>query len=265
MKELILTKSSTESQIMAYFQAVLILKQSNEQFPVDLEEVWPLVYAEKGVAVRTLKSNFIENVDFILLDQNVKQTGRGGHNEIIYKLTLSCMEYFIVRKVQPVFNVYRSVFHQSVDSAFQIPQTFSEALRLAADKTEENERLTIENKTLAAENKRMQPRDQFVDIVFNSDKLMTMSEAAKALKLPYGRNTLCKNMRELGVFYKNSNEPKQEYVSCGYFEYKLVRTLEDGRIIMQPFCSSRGLGFIAKKLGVVTAPGTQITITVKHN
>lgn len=154
---------------------------------------------------------------------------------------------------------------ENKEQQYQIPQTFSEALRLAADKTEENERLTIENKTLAAENKRMQPRDQFVDIVFNSDKLMTMSEAAKALKLPYGRNTLCKNMRELGVFYKNSNEPKQEYVSCGYFEYKLVRTLEDGRIIMQPFCSSRGLGFIAKKLGVVTAPGTQITITVKHN
>ncbi len=262
MNNIILTKSSTENQIKSYFLKVLDLKQSNEQFPVDLEEVWPLVYPRKEEAVRYLKSEFIQDVDYQVLRKNAENP-LGGRPTDIYKLTLSCMEYFIARKVQPVFNVYRSVFHQSVESGFRIPQTYSEALRLAADKEEENQKLLIENKALESENKRMQPRDQFVDIVFNSNKLLTMSEAAKSLKLKYGRNTLCKKLREIGIFYKSSNEPKQEYISCGYFEYKPVE-VGNGRIIMQPFCSSRGLGYIAKKLGVIMVPETQITITVNN-
>ena len=59
-----LTKQSSDSEIKAYFNAVLKLTKSSEQFPVNLEEVWPLVYSEKGKAVRSLQDNFIENEDY---------------------------------------------------------------------------------------------------------------------------------------------------------------------------------------------------------
>lgn len=106
---IVLTKESTENQIKTYFQRVLELKQSNDEFPINLDEVWMLVYSAKEKAVRALKKDFIEHEDFITLAQN----GDGGRfAPIDYKLSVSCLEYFIARKVRPVFNVYRQVFHK---------------------------------------------------------------------------------------------------------------------------------------------------------
>lgn len=117
-----LTKQSTAQEIKAYFEEVLKLSKDSKEFPVNLDEVWPLVYAEKGKAVRALKSNelFVEGIDFILLAQNGKQDGNngkqvnswGGNNQVTYMLSVPCLEFFIARKVRPVFEVYRQVFHK---------------------------------------------------------------------------------------------------------------------------------------------------------
>lgn len=117
-----LTKQSTAQDIKAYFEEVLKLSKDSKEFPVNLDDVWPLVYAEKGKAVRALKSNelFVEGIDFILLAQNGKQDGNngkqvnswGGNNQVTYMLSVPCLEFFIARKVRPVFEVYRQVFHK---------------------------------------------------------------------------------------------------------------------------------------------------------
>lgn len=114
MEELILTKESTENQIKAYFQKVLELKQSNEEFPINLDEVWMLVYARKDYALRELRKNFLEDEDFQLLQNEKVVDFNNIKNGIPYtaKLSVSCLEYFIARKVRPVFNVYRQVFHK---------------------------------------------------------------------------------------------------------------------------------------------------------
>ena len=44
---LVLSKDSSESEIKAYFNAVLKLSQSNNEFPINLDEVWMLVYQKK--------------------------------------------------------------------------------------------------------------------------------------------------------------------------------------------------------------------------
>ena len=117
-----LTKQSTAQDIKAYFEEVLKLSKDSKEFPVNLDDVWPLVYAEKGKAVRALKSNelFVEGIDFVLLAQNGKQDGNngkqvnswGGNNQVTYMLSVPCLEFFIARKVRPVFEVYRQVFHK---------------------------------------------------------------------------------------------------------------------------------------------------------
>ena len=117
-----LTKQSTAQEIKAYFEEVLKLSKDSKEFPVNLDEVWPLVYAEKGKAVRALKSNelFVEGIDFILLAILGKQEGNngkqvnswGGNNQVTYMLSVPCLEFFIARKVRPVFEVYRQVFHK---------------------------------------------------------------------------------------------------------------------------------------------------------
>lgn len=117
-----LTKQSTAQEIKAYFEEVLKLSKDSKEFPVNLDDVWPLVYADKGKAVRALKSNelFVKDVDYILLAQNGKQVENngkqdnswGGNNQVTYMLSIPCLEFFIARKVRPVFEVYRQVFHK---------------------------------------------------------------------------------------------------------------------------------------------------------
>lgn len=116
----ILTKSSSISEIELYFRKVLELSKSDNEFPVNLEEVWMLIYGRKEEAVRALLSNdqFLEGVDYQVLRKNAEQkTGRGGHNKVDYILTVPCMEFFIARKVRPVFEVYRKVFHKVANAS----------------------------------------------------------------------------------------------------------------------------------------------------
>lgn len=128
-----LTKQSSEADIKAYFCAVLNLSESDEEFPVNLDDVWPLVYARKDNAVRALQNNdlFIQGIDYQvspksaeqdvnglnLLRQNAEQDGKrakqwGGNNQATFMLSVPCLEFFIARKVRPVFEVYRQVFHK---------------------------------------------------------------------------------------------------------------------------------------------------------
>lgn len=123
-----LTKKSSESEIKAYFEGIAKLMQSNEPFPVNLEDVWQLVYATKSKAVQVLRRSelFMEGVDYQVLNQKVQNSGvlyRDGNNANMagrpastYMLSVPCLEFFIARKVRPVFEVYRKVFHKVVDT-----------------------------------------------------------------------------------------------------------------------------------------------------
>lgn len=119
-KQVILSKESSESEIKRYFNAVLKLSQADNEFPINLDEVWPLVFPRKDHAVRSLKEDFIEGIDYQTLPKNGEQNvenGWGGNNRIDYFLTVPCMEFFIARKVRPVFEVYRKVFHHVANHA----------------------------------------------------------------------------------------------------------------------------------------------------
>lgn len=123
-----LTTESTEAQIRAYFNGLLtIARTQTNDFPVNLEDVWRLVYSRKDKAVRALKTYFIQDVDFQPLPQNGEQNtkkGQGGHNETTYFLSLACLEFFVARKVRAVFEVYRQVFHKAIRYAMpeEVPQ-----------------------------------------------------------------------------------------------------------------------------------------------
>lgn len=120
---LILTKDSVPSDIERYFRGVLALDQQDKVFSVNLDDVWRLAYNRKDAAVRALKANFIENVDYLTLPQNVERSEDGtfisGGTD--YYLTSACLEYFVARKVRPVFEVYRRVFHHAVAQVQQQP------------------------------------------------------------------------------------------------------------------------------------------------
>jgi len=117
--------------------------------------------------------------------------------------------------------------------------------------------LLLENENLKLENEKMKPRSEFVEKVFNTDTLIDIGEVAKILNLPYGRNTLFSVLREKGIFFKNKNEPFQQYVTKGYFEVKeKFHEVSDtkGFLAVRTFATQKGLGFIAKTLEVIKTP-----------
>ena len=118
-----LTKQSTDQEIKAYFEEVLRMSKDSEEFPVNLDEVWPLVFGRKEEAVRALKNDrlFVENIDYQVLRRNAENLDsftqrcvkpQAGRPTNIYMLSVPCLEFFIARKVRPVFEVYRQVFHK---------------------------------------------------------------------------------------------------------------------------------------------------------
>lgn len=134
-----LTKQSSDSEIKAYFIQVLNLSRSKEEFPVNLDEVWPLVFNFRADAVRALAKNnlFVKGIDYQVFSKNAGNSGvlfhsknkpneaasdnaktdkdsrnLGGRPQNTYMLSVPCLEFFIARKVRPVFEVYRQVFHK---------------------------------------------------------------------------------------------------------------------------------------------------------
>ncbi len=128
-----LTKQSTDQEIKAYFEEVLRLSRDSEEFPVNLDDVWPLVFGRKEEAVRALKNDrlFVENIDYQVLRKNAENSDsftqgcakpQGGRPNNIYMLSVSCLEFFIARKVRPVFEVYRQVFHKVASGELMQPE-----------------------------------------------------------------------------------------------------------------------------------------------
>lgn len=121
MNDLVLSKESSESEIKRYFNAVLRLSKSDNEFPINLDEVWMLVYSRKQEAVRALTSSeqFIEGIDYIPVRKDAQRNEAGQFNGggTDYMISVPCMEFFIARKVRPVFEVYRKVFHHVATNA----------------------------------------------------------------------------------------------------------------------------------------------------
>ena len=151
-----LTKQSSDSEIKAYFIQVLNLSRSKEEFPVDLEDVWALAYKEKGKAVRALRMNelFVEGIDYQVFTKNGQKEDRvfaqngknsdgtqdggknvGGRPQNTYMLSVPCLEFFIARKVRPVFEVYRQVFHKVAGGGISLGNQVFQSVPMGLEET----------------------------------------------------------------------------------------------------------------------------------
>ena len=155
-----LTKQSSDSEIKAYFIQVLNLSRSKEEFPVNLDEVWPLVYSRRDKAVRALRSGeiFMEGIDYQVFppngeksdtfshlggkvqDGNKNENPKGGLNVMgrpqnTYMLSIPCLEYLIARKVRPVFEVYRQVFHKVAGGGISLGNQVFQSVPMGLEET----------------------------------------------------------------------------------------------------------------------------------
>lgn len=157
-----LTKQSSDSEIKAYFIQVLNLSRSKEEFPVNLDEVWPLVFKFRADAVRALAKNnlFVKDIDYQVFSKNAENSevlfhsknkpneaasdnaktdkdGRnlGGRPQNTYMLSVPCLEFFIARRVRPVFEVYRQVFHKVAGGGISLGNQVFQSVPMGLEET----------------------------------------------------------------------------------------------------------------------------------
>jgi hypothetical protein len=118
-----LLKSSISSEVKLYFEEICSLQVSGKEFPVSLDDVWPLAYVSKHKAVEALKNNglFEQDSDYKVFTR-LGENPKGGRPTNDYYLSVPCLEYFIARKNRKIFEIYRQVFHRAMN-----PQSMSKA------------------------------------------------------------------------------------------------------------------------------------------
>jgi len=129
----------------------------------------------------------------------------------------------------------------------QAPQSFGEALRLAADQAD-----LIERQKHALDV--AQPKVEFHDQVTQSLDTITIGEAAKILGT--GRVRLFSMMRQAGWLTRN-NEPYQSKIEQGYLDVKLSKWTHPDRGLQRsitPLITGRGLTKLQQLYNRMTAP-----------
>lgn len=114
VNDIVFSKDYNEGQIKTYFTNIKNLRDSGEEYPVDFDTVWNLLYNRRSDAIKSLTSNFIKDIDYKVL-RKMPQNPNGGRPMDKYYLTVSALEYFVVRKIRPIFDVYREVFQAVTD------------------------------------------------------------------------------------------------------------------------------------------------------
>lgn len=124
----------------------------------------------------------------------------------------------------------------------KLPQSFAEALRLAAEQAERMER---QQKQIAE----MQPKAVFADAVKTSDRSILIAELAKLLKqngVDMGQNRLFHWLRSNGYLCTRGdyyNQPTQRAMELGLFEVKkTVISKPDGTSIVSATTKVSGKG-----------------------
>lgn len=130
--------------------------------------------------------------------------------------------------------------------ALVLPQSLSEALRLAADLAEQKEQLAAENAILA-------PKAEQFQALMEAKGSYSVAEAAKLLGTGQGR--LFKLLRDRQIFQcgdrsgpEHHNVPYQRYLDAGYFEL-ITRPRPDGeRVTYTPRVTPKGLAWLERKM-----------------
>lgn len=139
----------------------------------------------------------------------------------------------------------------------QLPQNYIGALEALVESEKHKEQLLKQISNQKA-------KIDFIDRVIVSKDMIDIGQCSKILDLNFGRNTLFRELRERGVFFKNRNEPKQILVEKGYFKLKeqFVETKDHGtKIIIKVLVTQRGLGYLSTIFNSKVAQYSKATIS----
>lgn len=182
---------------------------------------------------RIEKYDFVENVDFVRFSPESGKTPYGGRPSVEYHISLSMAKELCMVERNEKGKQARLYFIECEKIAKQktqpiaIPKTLPEALRLAADLAEKNQKLLEEQKINA-------PKVEFTDRVVTDNNAMTITKAAKLIGYPPRK--FKDYIRQVGWLYANADTPMQHVITSGYMVLRYAHwTDNDGNPVEKPY------------------------------
>ena len=191
---------------------------------------------------RIVQYQFSEDLDYVKIDSPKSGNQRGGDRRSIdYYISLNMAKEISMVERNEKGKQARQYFIQCekqlkvAQQQFAIPQTYTEALRLAADKEEENQRLKIKIEEDA-------PKVEFADGVIATGKCICLREAIKAcgVKPMAGFDWL----RSHKFIYKQGNQATQKSIDMGLMVVRFANVPHVEGVEQKPYAHVTGKGLV---------------------
>jgi phage antirepressor YoqD-like protein len=216
----------------------LIMRKNSSVLTMSSREIADLVESRHDSVKRTIER--LQDKGLIQLTPMVEVKNHLGQVVTEYQL-IKRDTYVVVAQLSPEFTARLVDRWQELENQQmpQIPQTLSEALRLAADQAEQ-----IERQNLLIEQQR--PKVEFVQRYVEVGTTKSLRETAKILKVPERAMIDC--LVGDGLLFRQSGNllPYQKYHAKGLFDVK-TGTTEHGHNYTQTRVTSKGIEYIASR------------------
>ena len=167
-------------------------------------------------------------------DYQIVKDNRGYVSEIVLneRLSLCLASGYSIKLRMAIIDDWALLKSQQVS----LPQTFAQALQLAADQAKK-----IEDQQKVIEYH--QPKVEAHDLFMESGHALSMEEAAKCFSM--GRNTFIKKLVQANLLIPTSKLPYQIYLTMGIFRVKVVATGIGN--VSQVFVTPKGMDYLSNK------------------
>ena len=215
-----------------------IMNKNSSVLTMSSREIADLVESRHDSVKRTIER--LQDKELIQLTPMVEVKNHLGQVVTEYQL-IKRDTYVVVAQLSPEFTARLVDRWQELENQQmpQIPQTLSEALRLAADQAEQ-----IERQNLLIEQQR--PKVEFVQRYVEAGTTKSLRETAKILRVPERAMIDC--LVGDGLLFRQSGNllPYQKYHAKGLFDVK-TGTTEHGHNYTQTRVTSKGIEYIASR------------------
>lgn len=215
-----------------------IMNKNSSVLTMSSREIADLVESRHDSVKRTIER--LQDKGLIQLTPMVEVKNHLGQVVTEYQL-IKRDTYVVVAQLSPEFTARLVDRWQELENQQmpQIPQTLSEALRLAADQAEQ-----IERQNLLIEQQR--PKVEFVQRYVEAGTTKSLRETAKILRVPERAMIDC--LVGDGLLFRQSGNllPYQKYHAKGLFDVK-TGTTEYGHNYTQTRVTSKGIEYIASR------------------